>query len=53
MDINLIDINLLFRLCIFIVIFGIAFKVIKLISGVIFKVASVILILLLIYKLFI
>lgn len=47
------DINLLFRLCLFIVFIGIAFKTIKLISGIVFKIAFAILILLFLYNIFI
>ena len=47
------DINLLFKVVLLIVIIGIAIKVIKLVSGAIFKIAFILLILLLLYKLFI
>ena len=53
MDISSIDINLISRLCIFIILFGLTIKAIKLSSGLTFKIASIILILLLLYKMFI
>ena len=53
MDTNFMDINLLLRLCIFIVIIGITVKAIRVISGIAFKIASVALILLLLYKMLI
>lgn len=53
MDINFMDINLLLRLCFLIVVIGITVKAIKLVSGIAFKIASVVLILLLLYKMLI
>ena len=53
MDTNFMDINLLLRLCIFIVIIGFTIKAIRVISGITFKIASIALILLLLYKMLI
>lgn len=53
MNINFMDIDLLLRLCVLIVVIGITVKAIRLISGIAFKIASVVLIMLLLYKMLI
>ncbi len=47
------DLNLLFRIILIIVVIGIAFKLIKFITSVIFKIAFILLAILLAYKMFI
>lgn len=47
------DLNLLFRIVLIIVVIGIAFKLIKFITSVIFKIAFILLAILLAYKMFI
>lgn len=47
------DLNLLFKIVLIIVIIGIAFKVIKFITSVVFKIAFILLSILLLYKIFI
>jgi len=50
MNIDFIDINLLLRLCILIVTIGIGLKIIKLVSSLIFKIASITIMLILIFN---
>ncbi|WP_199533637.1 hypothetical protein [Romboutsia maritimum] len=46
------DIDLLFKIVVLIVLLGITIKVIKLISGAVFKIALILFVLLLLYKMF-
>ena len=50
MNIDFFDINLLLRLCVLIVTIGIGIKIIKLVSSIIFKIASIAIILALIFN---
>lgn len=47
------DLNLLFRIILIIVVIGIAFKAIKFITSAVFKIAFILLAILLVYKMFI
>ncbi|WP_199534017.1 hypothetical protein [Romboutsia weinsteinii] len=47
------DLDLLFKIVLFIVAIGISFKVIKAVTGMIFKLSLLVLILLMFYKMFI